>query len=196
MIARYFIALDLSIAVVEQLLASTQRLHEELERRAPGLRVRWVSPEHIHATLKFVGEVDEAAVDYISEALAEIVKPLFPFQLESVGIGAFPSADKPRILWSGVDAKGAEVLTLLHQLISRELHGLERAPDALPYSPHVTLGRVKSERPHDLTGLLERYGRQQFGTSIIKDVALFRSELRPSGPRYSVVRRFPLGSKR
>lgn len=194
---RLFIALDLSIAVVEQMMAIQAQLQDQLASTQPHARLRWVSPENIHATLKFIGEVDEAIVDPLSSKLGELVQPLFPFQVESVGVGAFPSPTKPRVLWTGMDAKGAEVLSLLHQMLDRELQQLGFPAETLEFKPHITLARVKSAQPVDLSAIQERFGAHRFGTSTVKDIILYESELtQHQGPRYTVLGRFPLGVKR
>lgn len=193
---RLFIALDLSIAVVEQIMAMEPELLDYLEEHYPDASVRWVNPENIHATLKFIGDVDDSIVDPLKSKLHEIVQPLFPFQLESVGLGAFPSPQKPRVLWTGIDQKGAEVLTLLHQILDRELGNMGFGPEPLPFKPHITLGRLRAEEPVDLSPLMERFSAHKFGTSTVKDLILYESQLHASGPRYTVLQRFALGGKR
>lgn len=191
---RLFVALDLSIAVTEKLIEQQETLQEAISQGYPKTQVRWVKPANIHATIKYLGAMDAALVPWIEETLETIAKPLFPFQVKSVGVGCFPDKQTPRILWSGLDKGGAEVLTLLNQMVSRELSHIGMADDPYDYNPHITLGRVKSKEAPDFGALLAPYERVEFGTSTIRDMILFESKLKPDGPEYIVRNRFRLGS--
>jgi RNA 2',3'-cyclic 3'-phosphodiesterase len=189
---RLFVALDLAIPVVERLALFQEELaglladHEDV-------RVRWTSPENLHLTMKFLGDTDEALVPMLRQTLQELVKPLFPFEVEARDVGFFPRADKPRIIWSGFDEQSAEVLSLLQQALERDLEQLGFEKEDRPFRPHVTLGRVKSRARPDFTALTDKIGQRVFGKSYIKDVILYESELRGDGPRYTVLDRFALG---
>lgn len=190
---RLFIASDLSIAVVERLLLSTHELDADKQKTHPNTRIKWVEPENIHVTLKFLGDVPEPALNRVMHTIEQIATPLFPFQLELRGVGAFPGVECPRILWSGIDPKGAEVLTLLHQIIEKEFLELGFEANRFDYKPHVTLGRVKSKSAPNFEQLLAPYASKVFGTSTIRDLVLYESKLSSRGPEYTVLRRFTLG---
>lgn len=191
---RLFVALDLSIAVTEQLIQQQKTLQEAIVQAFPETRVRWVAPANIHATIKYLGAVEAALVPWIEEVLENIAKPLFPFQIKSSGVGCFPDAATPRIIWSGLDKSGAEVLTLLNQMVVRELGNIGMSADPYDYNPHITLGRVKSKQSPDFTSIVEQYEDAHHGTSTVKDMILFESKLKPEGPEYIVRKRFTLGS--
>lgn len=196
---RLFIALDLAIGVVEQLLNVQEDFHYHL-LSLPGnaqtelASVRWTSPENIHLTLKFLGDTDPALIQRLSETLANLVRPLFPFEIEARGVGFFPSAQRPRIFWAGFDAQSAEVLSLLQQALERDLGELGFEPDPRDFLPHVTLGRLRADIRPDFSSFAARFEHESFGKSYVKDFVLYESMLTPNGPRYSVVNRFTLGA--
>lgn len=189
--ARLFIAVDLAISVVERLTAVQRVWASRLD--SEDVTVRWASPENLHVTLKFLGDTDEAMLPMLDDALGRLVKPLFPFEVSCQRVGAFPDMTRPRILWAGLDEKGAEVMGLLRQALERDIESLGFAPDARPYHPHVTLGRVKSKGAVDMTDLAGELGAYDFGSSYIKDIILYDSKLGPDGPQYTVRSRYPLG---
>lgn len=188
---RLFIAVDLSISVVER-LALLQREWAAALRDAD-VRISWVAPENIHLTLKFLGELGEPLVPMIEQTLATLVRPLFPFEVGCQRVGAFPDPRRPRILWAGLEDKGAEVIGLLRQAIEQDIDRLGIAPDDRPFHPHVTLGRVKSLEACDMRDLVASLGAYDFGSSFIKDIVLYESILTSSGPEYRVRNRFSLG---
>ena len=173
------------------------KLQRELADRTGGLlqggRIRWVDAPNIHVTLKFLGEVDDALVPMIEDRLRALTRPLFPFEVACCEVGAFPSLDRPRVLWAGLDEKGAEVMGLLRQTIERELGELGFAADERAYAPHVTLGRIKTTSAVDLNGVTQDLAKVSFGTSFLKDIVLFESRLSADGASYHVRRRFLLG---
>lgn len=190
---RLFIALDLAIPVVEQLAVFQEELQELLADRE-GVRVRWTNPENIHLTMKFLGDTEDALVPMLRETLSDLVKPLFPFEVEAKGVGFFPSPKKPRVIWSGFDEQSAEVLSLLQQALERDLEELGFEKENRKFRPHVTLGRVKSRNKPDFTEFADQINDRSFGKSYIKDVILYESKLSSAGPTYTVIDRFALGA--
>ncbi len=142
-------------------------------------------PEKLHITLKFIGEVSEERFREIDGTLGRIEHP--PFSVELRGVGAFPSLQRPRVLWVGAKGDGlfslqAAVEDALSELgIPREWRG---------FVPHVTLGRAKGRV--DVERFAERYGEVYFGGFEVREFLLVRSFLRPGGSEYQVVRRYPL----
>lgn len=187
---RLFVALDLAIPVVERLVL----LQDELDRRLPkNVDVRLVTPEQLHVTLKFIGEVDTSLVSVIETTIRDMTRPLFPFEFRTQGCGAFPDPTGARIIWAGLDEQGSEVMSLLNQTLERSLDEIGIIPDAREYRPHVTLARLRSETPVDLSAFLTPLKELEFGNSYVRDLVLMASELTKDGPVYRVVRRFALG---
>ena len=189
--ARLFIAVDLAISVVERFAL----LQTEWASRITDddVRVRWVDPPNIHATLKYLGDTEASVIPLLEEALTALMRPLFPFELSCQRVGAFPDLRRPRILWAGLDPKGAEVMSLLQLSIEQDIVELGFAPEEREFHPHVTLGRVKSQRACDMRDAAREFETFDFGKSFIKDIALYESKLTPSGAEYVVLNRFSLG---
>lgn len=192
---RLFIAVDLSINIVEQLAILQQELEEQVrEEFGEDVGLRLVEAPNIHLTLKFLGDTEPDLVPRVQGVLEQLCEPLFPFEVECRGVGAFPKLSNPRILWAGLDPKGAEVLGLLQKALERDLGELGVPMDRRRFYPHITLARVRSRRSPSFEGLLKPYEEVSFGKSYIRDLVLIESHLRREGARYEVIQRIPLGS--
>jgi RNA 2',3'-cyclic 3'-phosphodiesterase len=155
--------------------------------------VRWVSPEKIHLTLKFLGNIEESRIDSIFKSIEELIRNTLLFSLKVRGIGAFPNLKNPRVIWMGlVDAR--ETLTSLQKRIDNQLEKIGFQPEDRPFHPHLTLGRMKSSRgKEELVGRMEKHKEEEFGDLQVERVILFESDLRPSGPIYTALREMKLG---
>lgn len=155
--------------------------------------VAWVSPENLHVTLKFLGHVDEARLEPMRGALGGAAAAGPPFDLAITGLGAFPTAARPRVLWAGV-GRGAEALAALAAAVERALAALGVPPEDRPFSAHVTLGRVREPRRDPaLAAALAAGAARDFGTLRVAHVSLMRSDLSPGGRRYTEVQGWTLG---
>lgn len=154
-----------------------------LRRVAPA--VAWVSPENVHLTLKFLGQVREARAAELVAALAGATSGFAPFEASVEGLGAFPTPLRARVIWAGV-GRGAEALVELAGRVDAALAALGFEREARPFAPHVTLGRVRAPRrdPALSDALLAGAGNQ-FGRLSVERVALMRSDLSPRGARYT-----------
>lgn len=154
--------------------------------------VRWVRPENVHLTLKFLGEVPERLLPDINEAIAKAVSGHEPFALSARGTGAFPSKSRPRVVWAGlVESNG---LMRLHEDIERAMERLGFIPENREFRAHLTIGRVKGSG--GLSGLmreLESHAEVEFGKFEAGEIVLMKSDLLPSGAVYSVLSAFRLG---
>jgi 2'-5' RNA ligase len=184
---RTFIAVDLGNAIRDRAVA----LQEALAR--VGTEVKWVEPENLHVTLLFLGEVEDRDVPAVCRAVAECAarQGAFPMTIERVG--CFPNPRRPRTLWIGV-GQGTQELCALHDVLEVPLLelGCYRREDR-PYTPHITLGRVKSDRPTDrLAAALAKQSGWQGGEKPVREVLVLSSELTPKGPVYTVLSRAQL----
>jgi 2'-5' RNA ligase len=184
---RTFIAIDLGKAIRDRLIA----LQENLARS--GTEVKWVEPENLHVTLLFLGEVDERDVPQVCQVVAEAAqqRPSFPLSVETTG--CFPNVRRPRVLWVGVGEGKQEVCTL-HDALEKPLLelGCYRREER-QYTPHITLGRVKSDRPTDrLAAALLKYAGWKGGETTVREVLIMSSELTSKGPIYTVLSRAKL----
>jgi 2'-5' RNA ligase len=113
-----------------------------------GADVKWVKPENVHLTLKFLGEIDEKKAAEISAILDSIARMTKPFELSVKNIGAFPNIEHSRVLWVGLDKGSAEATALAAQ-IDEDLSKIGFAKEKRPFSPHLTIGRVRSPLNQD-----------------------------------------------
>ncbi len=178
---RTFLALELDTSQ-QQFLGNIIR---QGKLRLPDLR--WVDPAGIHLTLAFLGELNDqqlAKTVFAAQYAAAAVNP-FPYRLS--GLGTFGPPRQPRVLWMGI-SEPSGVLTVLHQALTLALQQQGFPTDERPFSPHLTLARIKSplnpEQLHLLQQLLSRY---QFASSAyrVTHLSVMKSELARSGAHYT-----------
>jgi RNA 2',3'-cyclic 3'-phosphodiesterase len=184
---RTFIALDLDPAIKTTLVDFISDL-KKLNPRD----VNWVREDALHLTIKFLGEVAPAALDPIKAALAEVTQPIRSFPLILKGTGYFPSNPKvARVLWAGVFQQ--PTLMGLQREVDYRLRDLGFSPEALPFHPHLTLGRVKTAaKLRDVLAEMERHQYSTFGQMTVDRVTFFESRLKPEGAEYAVLGEYPL----
>jgi len=180
---RAFIAVEFDPAIRERLAEAATRL------RAASSGVKWVGLEQMHLTLKFLGEVEESAVDEVAVVMAEAAAGVAPFEVRVAGLGAFPPHGAPRVVWAGLDDSAGHLKGLHVRLDSgvAEL-GVER--EGRPFAAHLTLGRVKDPRASQgVRSAIERETAAEFGVQRVEELVLFQSVLSSSGPTYTPLRR-------
>lgn len=172
---RAFVALPLSAEVRSR----AAKVQEELRRADAD--VRWTPEAQMHLTLKFLGEIDGAQEARIAAVLAEHVPRRPPMSLEFAGLGSFPPQGPPRVVWAGVRGDVGP-LAELAELVERAAEEAGVPRESRPFSPHLTLGRVRSGRNlRRLEAALARPGVAELGRQEAGEVALFASTLGPSG---------------
>ena len=188
---RCFIAVDVGDAVRREVTRVVSTLTGKLEAVKTPPKVVWVKPAALHVTVRFLGEIDPAAVEHLQEVLAPAI-PLAPFEIEWRGIGTFPNNKHPLALWIGV-VNGAAALAQLEAEISRRLAGGSVADlDDRPLLAHLTVGRVKMAGTGvDWPKILHTVEVKRAMTSVDR-VTLYRSELSRGGPHYTELVSAPL----
>jgi 2'-5' RNA ligase len=193
---RIFIGIDLEDDIREKIA----RFLEGVRGFAP--EARWVRPESLHITLKFIGEQKPEQVEAISDRLRRVESRAIEIHLG--GHGFFPTAKSPRVFWIGIHASSelAELAANIDAAVA-EL-GIPR--EDRPFSPHLTLARggsgsgspklQKSDRPNSKFAVLEKrlaaMGNLDFGTLTAREFILYQSQLSPKGSKYTKLQRFPL----
>ena len=169
---RLFVAIDLPPEVVAQL--------QGLCCGVPG--ARWVQPEQMHLTLRFIGEVDGGIFRDIKEGLAGIKAA--PFSLQVKGLGFFPPRKTPRVLWAGISP--VEEVNTLRNRIENRLIGMGLEPEGRKYSPHITLARLHDTPPARLGRFLA--GNSLFATEpfLVSEFHLYSSELTSKGAFHTI----------
>ena len=179
---RLFVAIDLP----EAIRASLAEVMTRLKPAAPTMR--WVHPEGIHLTLKFIGEVPEPRAAEIRRALGG-VKEMAPAEIKVAGTGFFPNDKHARVFWIGVEANA--VLGELAAAIETELEVLGIRREERPFHPHLTFGRFREpENPQHLKDALASAGRIELGRFRAGEFFLFQSHLSPKGAEYTKLERY------
>ncbi len=174
---RLFVALDLGESVRAAILAFC----EKLRRALPA--ARWVRPEGIHVTLKFIGEVEEDRVAPIQSAL-EKIHSAAPVEMIFRGTGFFPNERRPRVFWVGIDA--SPKLPQIASEIEARLEPFGIARETREFRPHLTLARFDDFRSIEkLHAPLRESGAQEFGAVKTSDMHLYQSKLGPNGAQYT-----------
>lgn len=183
---RTFIAVEVSPKI-------RSRLSDDivaLKAHAP--LVKWVKPDNLHLTLRFLGDVKENDLEELFDALHEDVESLAPFTLEIRGIGSFPNWRHPRVVWAGC-GEGADEAVELADTVESLCVDLGYEKEHRSFRPHLTLGRVK--QPADAMGLESAVTGMEdklFGYLDVDAVVVFMSNLRRAGPVYSPMARIEL----
>jgi 2'-5' RNA ligase len=187
---RTFIAVDPGPAIRDRLVA----LQESLARS--GSQMKWVEPANLHFTLLFLGEVEDREVPEVCRAVAGCCATVAAFEMTVGKVGCFGNPRRPRTVWAGLSEGGVD-LVALHDALELPLLelGCYRREDR-PFTPHLTLGRVKGDRADDrLAAALPKYASWQGGSVAVDEVLVMSSELRPGGPLYTVLSRAKLRAK-
>jgi 2'-5' RNA ligase len=185
---RTFIALDPGPAIRDRMEA----LQESLART--GAEVKWVERQNLHVTLLFLGEVDNRDLLPVCRAVEAVAQGRQAIEVSVEGTGCFPNMRRPHVLWIGV-GKGLQEVCALHDALEKPLLelGCYRREER-HFTPHVTLGRIRSERPVEpLTAALMKEKDYAAGATVIGEVQVMSSELSPKGPVYTVMSRAKLG---
>ncbi len=190
-VVRAFIAIDLPDEVINRLRVVSR----ELQRKVSDVPVRWVPPENIHLTLKFLGDVSVRNLDLLAKMIQVEAAERRPFEFSVGGLGAFPGTNNPRVIWVGVEAPSE--LKSLQRGIETAASRLGYAEERREFRPHLTLGRVSRNANSRQMGKLRDVLRQSevgfLGVAQVYHVHLFRSELRPEGSVYTRLYTAPLG---
>jgi len=151
--------------------------------------VHWVRPANLHLTLRFLGDaVDPNILEALDRNLSEIAAQTSPFMLHARGTGAFPNLARPRTIWIGLVS---EQLIRLARRVEDAAVEVGFAPEGRPYTPHLTIGRVR-----DLHGwqrirrLLHQSSIQDFGSTLISEMTLYRSILGGEAAQYQALARY------
>jgi 2'-5' RNA ligase len=183
---RCFIAIELSQEIKETL----GKIESELQKSVSG--VKWVKPDNIHLTLKFLGNVDEGTVENIKKIMNEVAKDAKPFKMKLSQAGAFPSPSRPRVIWVGIDdenKKSSHSVNLIEEKVSSL--GIEKENRA--FHPHLTLARVKFLK--DKSSVQNAFVSLKVPSTEMTaaKITLFQSKLTPQGSIYTALHEVGFG---
>ncbi len=191
---RAFLAVELS----QELQAELATVQQDLKRRIEpemkrDTRITWAKPASIHLTIKFLGDMDEQVIDPMLVAVEQTVGSQIPVNVPLERLGAFPRPQSPRVLWVGPSEnweRGGEATRIaeIHGAIEQACEGLSFLRETRPFSPHLTLARIKVGERH-VGVALARIGVLglpiSLGSLAVESVVLMKSELKPTGSVYT-----------
>lgn len=179
---RAFIAIDIPPEIRQAISSQTASLRKETFHAA-----RWVDVKNIHLTLKFLGEISGANLDLLTRTLRAECEQTAPFTVSVKGLGCFPNLRRPRVAWIGLAAPPK--LNRLQRQVESAAARLGYPPDDKPFSPHLTIGRVREQASpielQTLRSLLEQTTIPSLGAFTIEEIHLYKSDLKPEGPDYT-----------
>lgn len=186
---RAFIAIELPADLQQKAHKATA-----VFRRGIDSLVRWIPVENMHLTLKFLGDVSQPNVEFLVQMLRQQADLVAPFTIQLAGLGCFPSPKRPRVIYIGVQAPAG--LGTLQREIESASRRLGYESEERPFSPHLTLGRVRqnvsASDQQNIRRAVEGTQVDALGSARVDSLHLFKSELRPSGSVYTRLYSAPL----
>jgi 2'-5' RNA ligase len=183
---RTFIAIELD----QELKTDLQRVQEGLQTQVAPRSVRWVRPDRIHLTLKFLADTPSEKVGEVKKALALAAAEVAPFTFGVGGLGCFPNTRRPRAVWVGLqDPTGC--LVLLREAVESHVAPLGFPTETRPFRPHLTLGRVHRQASKseviEIGAVVFNSTLGSIGEMTATQVSFIESDLQPSGAVYTTL---------
>ena len=185
---RAFIAIEISSEIRRALTLLVKELQKE------GIQGRWVPLSNIHLTLRFLGNIQNEHVVEIVKLMEEVAKGFRPFTVSLEGLGAFPSAARPRVLWVGV-GDGQDALSRLQEQLERGLVSMGFPPEEKAFKPHLTVARFKfpkEEVRRKVYQACRKREKKGWGAMAVASMVLFESILSSEGAHYRKVKEVAL----
>jgi 2'-5' RNA ligase len=185
---RAFIAI-IPPTTLQQTMAEIRQVFQRLS-----LPWRWVPPDHIHLTLRFLGNVPDESVPSLLQAIEQASQGQIAFPLRARVLGCFPRPARPRVLWVGLEDP-SQTLRRLNERLIAALTPLGFPPEERPFHPHLTLARIQNGSPaRQLLPLLQAYQNRDFGEFLVTHIYLVKSQLQRTGSLYTILRSVTLQS--
>lgn len=162
-------------------------LEFEREIKNSGANVKFVEPENIHLTIKFLGDTDESLIDRIKDIMNDSVKNMEPFEIQLKGAGIFPNERYIKVIWIGI--KNGESIGKIASRIDEKLSNLGFQKEKRKFSAHLTIARVKNVKNKEkLVQIIEKYRQVEFVNIKVNSIKLKKSDLTPKGPIYTTIK--------
>lgn len=184
---RTFVAVDVSDAIRAAAVKMIGRLIAETADYV------WVDRDHLHITMNFLGDVSETEIPTVCRAISSAVLEFGSFEMSVRGLGCFPNASKPRVVWLGV-GRGMSELLALHERIAVALEALRFPRERKDYQPHMTLGRLKrgGRLSASISQSIAKHASIEAGGMTVKEIAIYSSFVDRIGPTYTAMSRIEL----
>ncbi len=187
---RVFVAVGLSPEARQQLIDVVARIRREIPDG-----IQWADPSGMHLTLKFLGNIPSSNVPPLAECVERFVGEYGPFSLALSGLGMFPNRRAPRVLWAAVESD-LDALSQLQLAAEGSITALGYPPEERPFRPHITLGRprrtISDGQRARIAEVMSAVQPPEPVSWQVESVEVMRSELHPSGARYTVLSSAPL----
>ena len=179
----------IAVHIPELNLKKIAELQQRLKRQ--GGDIKWVRPESMHITLKFLGDVNQNQIPSIADSITGAVRNISRFSVSIEGTGTFPNDRRPRVIWTGV-REGADVLITLAKRVDKVCSAIGFETETRPYKPHLTLGRVRSVK--NIQSTIDTLNRDMFHAGVfdVNSIFIMKSDLKPQGAVYSVLKTIKL----
>jgi 2'-5' RNA ligase len=175
---RGFIAIDVKpTKAIEEFLWSIRESQAD---------VKVVEAENIHVTMRFLGDVEMSSLDGITKVMDKAVKGVKSFEIKLIGSGVFPNRSYVRVVWIGLEVE--PVLEHIVERLEKGLLELGFKPDRRKFSPHLTVGRVRTAwKKEELMKVVDQFHDREFGVQKVTGIRLMQSELTKEGPVYTML---------
>lgn len=182
---RTFIAIDFPTNTLNQL----GLIIDFFKQQTTGLALKWVNKSNLHLTINFLGEIDKDVLLLTKKSLSQALADVQSFTFQISGLGMFPNKNQPRVIWLGVN--DTKPLIEIHRKINRNLQNHGISSDFRPFSPHLTIARVRQNAGKEIGerigNILSNYQVDPLDEIKIDQVHLYKSVLNPTGPVYSIL---------
>jgi len=183
---RTFVAVE----IPEEVRAALAAVQSHLRQRR--VRARWVRPQGMHLTLKFLGDIPADQIPSVADALQTAAGGHVGFSLTAAGIGVFPALRRPRVVWAGFSG-GTGPLADLQASVEERLAAAGFPREDRPFRAHLTIGRCSEAVAPAVVGeAVNSFAGRRFGEFDVRELVLFQSELKPDGPVYTALARVKL----
>jgi RNA 2',3'-cyclic 3'-phosphodiesterase len=182
---RCFIAIGISDSIKKEIgkLLDIMQKHDA--------DIKWVEPENIHLTLKFLGSTPDTLLPEVRESLSNILSSYKPFYIKIYGTGIFPNRKYPRVIWTGIN--DSDILDKMKGDVEQAMALLGFQKEDKKFNPHLTLGRVRSSKGvMNIVSELDNYKNMEFGNLHVDRIKLMKSDLKPKGAVYTCLNDIPL----
>lgn len=180
-----------SIEIPEEIKDNIEKSIGEMKVTLPP--IKWVDKKNLHITMKFLGWVEDGRLADLTCSLTDLARDFGTIKVSFKGLGVFPDAKRPRVVWVGIEEGGDRVKELAEKLeegLSKE--GYREGEDR-EFEPHLTIGRIKEKiDPEALCAYVEKNKKADYGGFVVKYISLMKSTLRRSGPIYEEIKKIKI----